>query len=63
MDADRTRMTETPPEEPRRQSMLDRFNPGWAALVIADLFVSEYPKIGNRTLWSRLRTRRSGASR
>ena len=28
-------MTETPPEEPRRQSMLDRFNPGWAALVVS----------------------------
>lgn len=28
-------MTDTPPQEPRRQSMLDRFNPGWAALVIS----------------------------
>lgn len=28
-------MTDTPPQEPRRQSMLDRFNPGWAALVVS----------------------------
>lgn len=28
-------MTETPPEAPRRQSMLDRFNPGWAALAVS----------------------------
>ena len=28
-------MTELPPEEPRHKSMLDRFNPGWAALVVS----------------------------
>ena len=28
-------MTDTPPPEPRRQSLLDRFNPGWAALVVS----------------------------
>lgn len=28
-------MTDVPPEAPRPKSMLDRFNPGWAALVVS----------------------------
>ena len=30
-------MTETPPPAPRDKSLLDRFNPGWAALVVASI--------------------------